>query len=195
MGRLVYDLGNLYLIPGHSRFNGHALVDVLRAPTEAFAEQRALWDKLRLPDESVGETYTRLIRTVFSGESESIDAETIQQIRRSFGGNGLLIADADSFRQAIQQVDEILAPLNQADMQRADRAVIEAEFRLAGDFIKHSARRGLFLLGEDGIRAGELHQELEGLIARYRENWLARNRPGGLDDSAARFNIALDSYQ
>ncbi|MBZ0303360.1 MAG: family 20 glycosylhydrolase [Anaerolineae bacterium] len=194
MGKLVYDLGNMYQIPGHGRFNGHALVDVLRAPAAAFAEQRALWAKLQNPDETPWQTYARLMKLAFSGESGDIDPEVFKAAQRSVGTNGLLLADAESYRQALAQVGEILAPLQQTSMRRPDANLLKAEFELAGDFIRHSARRGLFMLGEGDASAAELKVELEGLIARYRENWLARNRPGGLDDSAAHFDNALNGY-
>jgi hypothetical protein len=109
--------------------------------------------------------------------------------------HGTVVAEADSFRQALAQVDTIMAPLDEADMQRPDAELIKSEFTLAADFIRHSAKRGLFLLDEGDSSAADLRSELDGLIARYRKNWLARNRPGGLDDSAARFNTALESYQ
>jgi hypothetical protein len=37
----------------------------------------------------------------------------------------------------------------------------------------------------------ELAQQLANLIARHRDIWLQRNRPGGLDDSAARLEMTL----
>lgn len=139
MGKLVYDLGNVYRIAGHSRHNGHVLVDVLRRTT------------------------------------------------------AYPVPDADSLRQAIVRVDEIVAPLAQADMQCPDADFIRQEYALAADFIKHSARLGLFLQEEDGPEG--LREELQQLIAHYRENWLNRNRPGGLEDSVGRFNPALEAYQ
>lgn len=196
MGRLVYDLGNLYQIPGHSRFNGHALVDLLRAPADAIRQQKVLWEKVRQPDETPSQTLARLRSIIYSSSPiTGPDADLLREVQLSLGSHGLLIADAASLRRVIAEVDQLLAPLNDSDLRRPDASVIKAEFRLAGDFIKHSARRGLFMWGEGDASAAELKQELEGLIARYRENWLARNRPGGLDDSVARFNNALNSYQ
>jgi hexosaminidase len=194
MGRLVYDLGNLYKLNGHGRFNGHALVDILRAPVTAVWEQRELWDKIHRPGESLEDAYARLRKLIFSGESDEFDAETITRIRQSFGTHGLLIADADSLREAIAAADRILAPLNNADMRRPDAHLIKSEIQLAADLMKHSAKRGLFLLEEGDADGPALKAELLALIERYREVWLARSRPGGLDDSVARFNNALESY-
>jgi len=139
MGKLVYDLGNVYLIPGHSRGNGHKLVDVMRM--------------------------------------DATDS----------------LPDVDSLRQAITRVQEIIAPLEDTNIQRPDADLIQYEYILAADLIKHAARLGLFLQGEGN--AAELRGELEMLIARHRETWLARNRPGGLEDSVARFTPALKTYQ
>jgi hypothetical protein len=60
-------------------------------------------------------------------------------------------------------------------------------------------------LGEERIRAGgagtaqlpdsvrrQLAEELSALIANYKDLWLARNRQGGLSDSAARLENILD---
>jgi hypothetical protein len=190
MGRLAYDLGNLYQIPGHARFNGHALVDLLRAPAAAIREQRALWDTLRQRGIDPVQALKQMRDQLREGHFETAADETLAALHLSVGMYGVLTADAASFRQALARIDAVMAPLEQAAMRRPDADLILAEFRLAADLMRFSARRGLFLLGEGGS-AAELHAELRALIDRYRQNWLARNRPGGLDDSVARFNPAL----
>jgi hypothetical protein len=40
----------------------------------------------------------------------------------------------------------------------------------------------------------ELDRDLENYIPQYKQLWLARNRPGGLADSAARFETAREAY-
>ena len=47
--------------------------------------------------------------------------------------------------------------------------------------------------GSDRLRP--LADEMEQLLADYRRTWLARNRPGGLDESAARFDRLLQLYR
>ena len=44
-------------------------------------------------------------------------------------------------------------------------------------------------------RLRPLADEMEQLLADYRRTWLARNRPGGLDESAARFDRLLQLYR
>jgi hypothetical protein len=199
MGKLVYDLGNMYLIPGHSRPNGHALIDWLRTAASAaeVSEQQDSINSLRREGESMGEMMMRVRRawyTNFEGLSPE-EIETIQTGMANMLINGFLMADADSLRQAIARADETIAPLEQADMQRPDADAIKREFRLAAELMQHSARRALHLLGEDHISAMQLRVELERLLGLYQENWLARNRPGGLQDSLAKFAPAMESYQ
>jgi hypothetical protein len=199
MGQLVYDLGNVYLIPGHSRPNGHALVDWLRTSAtaaEVQAQQESI-HSLRRAGESIDEIFAR-VRDIWSLDAEGPSSEEAETARAGLANilvNGFLLADADSLRQAIARVDEILAPLEQAEMQRLDADVIKREYQVAGAFIQHSARRALHLLGEGDSSAGELRTELEQLLIDYQDNWLARNRPGGLQDSLAKFAPALESYQ
>jgi hypothetical protein len=47
--------------------------------------------------------------------------------------------------------------------------------------------------GSDRLRP--LAEEMEQVLADYRRTWLARNRPGGLDESAARFARLLQLYR
>ena len=186
MGSLVYDLGNLYLIAGHSRHNGHLLVDLLRAPRAAIEEQQRLLTAYRHDGENPRDTLLRLQR-------QAVDDDKVQALLDNVALNGLLVADASSYHRVLAEIDMLVAPLDSADMQRSDADLVQAEYALAADFLRYSARRSLFLLGERGADEGHLHQELEALIIRYRANWLARNRPGGLDDSVARFNNALET--
>ncbi|MBZ0291331.1 MAG: family 20 glycosylhydrolase [Anaerolineae bacterium] len=152
MGKLAYDLGNVYRVPGHSRRNGHFLIDLLKAPEE--------------------------------------DLERWQERYHEYGGE-----DAESFRVAVEKVNEIMDVLPDANIQRDDADLILSEFELAADLIRHSCYRGMMLFDEAEKSPAEMKQELEQLIERYKENWLARNRPGGLKDSLKRFEPALDAYR
>ena len=196
MGQLVYDLGNLYQIPGHSRPNGHALVDWLRSSGDASTNQHTLINQVRREGETLADLSGRMRQAWYSGFKGLPDeeADALKSAMMDTMMHGFLLADAESLRQAITRAGEIVAPLDNSDMQRPDAGLIKREYRLAADFIRHSARYALFQLGESEAESAELKRELEALIARYRENWLARNRPGGLDDSVARFDKALAAY-
>ena len=41
----------------------------------------------------------------------------------------------------------------------------------------------------------ELDEDMQAIIAEYRQLWLARNRPGGLEDSVGRLERARADYQ
>ena len=96
-----------------------------------------------------------------------------------------------------------MRPLEQNEMKGEDAELILQEYRLAARMLKHAARRGLWSLnasgsGASGRRSGaveSLRQDMEEIIQEYRSVWLARNRPGGLEDSAQRLNRALEDYR
>ena len=100
----------------------------------------------------------------------------------------------ESIAACRKQLEDAIARMGCADMKRNDAALILAEFRM-------NTRMALFALrlGEERVRAGgvgtsqlpeniraALAQELDQIIAEYTTLWLARNRPGGLDDSVER---------
>lgn len=49
------------------------------------------------------------------------------------------------------------------------------------------SQRGLYAHNLDAAQAQALADDMRAIIAEHREVWLARNRPGGLPDSVARF--------
>jgi hypothetical protein len=56
-------------------------------------------------------------------------------------------------------------------------------------------RLALWQVGDSGVRKPDLLAERDTIREEYRAVWLARSRPGGLDDSAARLDRipALDT--
>ncbi len=92
---------------------------------------------------------------------------------------------AENLNRTVQYVDEVMSTLENAQMQRPDADLIEREFVTAAQMLKHGAKRGLLQL-DGSVSKQALTAELDEILAAYRQNWLARNRPGGLDDSAAR---------
>ncbi len=64
--------------------------------------------------------------------------------------------------------------------------------------LRHACRRGLWAL--DGAPAPSaasraLSDDAGRLVAELRELWLARSRPGGLNDSVARLEQVRQSYE
>lgn len=101
---------------------------------------------------------------------------------------------AQAFRETLDRVNQAVQPLESANISRKDAGLIKDEFRTAADLIRHACYRGLLLFGEPVKSAAELGTELPPLIERYKANWMARNRSGGLADSVARFDNALKQY-
>jgi len=100
---------------------------------------------------------------------------------------------AEDFEATLERIDTILAPLPDVQMRRPDADTIKREFASAGRLLRHACRRALQLLGQETDTAAML-VDLEEAIAEHKALWLARNRPGGLEDSLARFEPLRKAY-
>jgi hypothetical protein len=93
----------------------------------------------------------------------------------------------------LRELDRLGGMLPAAQMRCSDADLIRREARWVADTLHLAARLGLARLEGDldpATRAA-LAYDLRPLIARHRALWLARNRPGGLDDSVARLERLL----
>ena len=94
------------------------------------------------------------------------------------------------------------AALDGARSERPDAELIVREIRNAAAILDLFATDAMARLAAGGsigdvdrtVR-GELAERLVAVIDTHRELWLARNRPGGLDDSCARLERLLDAYE
>ncbi|MEM7349961.1 MAG: family 20 glycosylhydrolase [Acidobacteriota bacterium] len=111
--------------------------------------------------------------------------------RQERRGEGLSVATLERSRESI---DEAIAPLAASRMQGDDAATIRDEMEWVADTLRYACDLGTAWVEEGEDRPLDalpepqrrpLARRMSGLIARHREIWLARNRPGGLDDSAA----------
>ena len=98
----------------------------------------------------------------------------------------------EKLRQTIAYIDDVMAALRQTQMARADGELVQREFDIAARMLKHGANHALFLMGQGD--AAQLKADLNDIETQYRQNWLARNRPGGLEDSVSRFDTARELY-
>lgn len=96
-------------------------------------------------------------------------------------------------RAAMAEVERAVDALPDARMRREDADLILRELRWAADGLLAGCRLGLARLEAGGGPGSlpaparrRLARELDELVERLREIWLARNRPGGLPASAAR---------
>jgi hypothetical protein len=91
----------------------------------------------------------------------------------------------EEFEDVESRIDAALAPLDRAEMDRPDAQLIKDELRNAADMLRYGCERGRRRLREG--RLPDRHDAaMNAIAAEHRRLWLARNRPGGLEDSVAR---------
>jgi hexosaminidase len=148
MGRLAYDLGNVYKAGGLVPPNSSILFQAMQTPLPMIQAQAAQYG---------------LTRAAFDCAAEAIDAA--------------------------------MAPLSSVRMAVPDAGLIKREFMNTARLLRHACRRGLMGVGAlEASEAPALAADLGEIIGEYRPLWLARNRPGGLADSVARFEKARADY-
>lgn len=161
MGKIAYDLGNAYQIPGVLQHNSSLLFNTYHR---------------RLADARQPERQTWL----------TPDARAV-------------LADDDVLREKLEAtlayVDRVTADLPRAAMTAPDADLITCEFALAAQMLRHGAKRWLWQLPGSTLTRDDLAAELSAIEADYRAVWLARNRPGGLQHSAARLHKAHELFQ
>ncbi len=108
----------------------------------------------------------------------------------------------ESLEGTRRYIDEVMRPLSQSRMGRADERQIADEMSNAAALLQHACSLAIARLrAEDGRIANigpavreELASDLRKIIGEHRRLWLLRNREGGLDDSAARMERLLRLY-
>ncbi|MBM7842309.1 beta-N-acetylhexosaminidase [Herpetosiphon giganteus] len=118
---------------------------------------------------------------------------------RILQANPEAIANLKLDREDLHNADEILGQLRNdlqnTKPQRADGELCLVELAWAIDLLRHAVQRGLWVLDQQpSEQASSLQTEIDGLIERFQEVWLSRNRPGGLQDSLKHFAILRSSY-
>ncbi len=107
---------------------------------------------------------------------------------------------AAHLERTLEQVAGAAALLADARPERADAALLVKEFRWVAEILGVACRLGSarLAIGDDRPLAElpqalrhELAAQLEGSIRGHRDIWLARNRPGGLEDSASRLRAVV----
>jgi hypothetical protein len=79
-------------------------------------------------------------------------------------------------------------------MNRSDVDLILAELRNGVQMLRYACARGTFLKDASTSSSGRLRTWMQEILSEHRRLWLARNRPGGLADSAARLERIINSY-
>lgn len=104
-----------------------------------------------------------------------------------------------SFEAVIADVDRVMQRLPEAEMQCPDADLIRSEFECTAKLIRFACRLGIARLDAGNVGTAQLPAsararlaaELEPLIPEFRQLWLARNRSGGLKESAGHFERLL----
>ena len=105
---------------------------------------------------------------------------------------------AEGFCDVLEAIDRIMMLIQDNRMERPDRDLILKEYELAARLLRHACWRGLLALGSAAeqayIECQRLEQDMQEIMEDFRAVWLARNRPGGLEDSLARFVRSRQDY-
>ncbi|HVO71068.1 MAG TPA: glycoside hydrolase family 20 zincin-like fold domain-containing protein [Aggregatilineaceae bacterium] len=159
MGRLAYDLGNVYQVPGVLIHNTSLILNAYEATLE---EMR-------------------------SGRSGFLSQEA----------RAILADDAaleERLHATLDAIDGIMKPLGRARLAVPDADLIRREFALAAEMLRHGVKRVLLQLPGSPLRKNDLAAEMDAIETEFGALWLARNRPGGLEDSMARLDKARRLY-
>jgi hypothetical protein len=113
-------------------------------------------------------------------------------------GNGQAILQdhpqfAANLHQTMDYIDQVMAKLSDTRMTVTDADIVKHEFSTAARMLKHGAKRALLQLN-DRVDKRVLLDDFDAMATEYQQNWLARNRPGGLIDSVARLRRARELY-
>ncbi len=100
----------------------------------------------------------------------------------------------EALTRTLHAIEAAAAPLAAERSQRSDAGLVRREFELAARMLRHAVGRLRLAYGLGGASRAELGRDLRALLDEYRTLWLARNRPGGLKDSAARLEKLLAEY-
>lgn len=100
----------------------------------------------------------------------------------------------ETLRGVMVEIDRLLTQIDRARMTRPDAALVRDEWRQAALLLRHGAKWLLFIQDEKDHDARTLLAELDTLMMQQRVLWLARSRPGGLEDSMRRFESIRKTY-
>ena len=103
-------------------------------------------------------------------------------------------AGNSEYDDAERRLAEIVSRLPAAKMGRPDAGLIADEIRNGAAMLTHACRHGRWRLGTERMTAAELARSLRVILNEHRRLWLARNRPGGLNDSCRRLEARLADY-
>ena len=136
-------------------------------------------------------------------KNASVPALLLLFPERPLGEGRLAGLTVEGLEAASALAAQVTDPLAAARPDRDDGALVNDEFALAADLLRHGCALGIARLTAPGGAVGsiaparkrELEDDLRRVLDDYRRIWRARNREGGLADSAARLERLLALYR
>ncbi|MCL5995868.1 MAG: family 20 glycosylhydrolase [Chloroflexi bacterium] len=95
-------------------------------------------------------------------------------------------------KRALKEIDRLARGVAKLDMQREDADLVRREFLFALGLMRYGTQRIALSMAKDKDKralTAELRPILRRLVAEHRKVWLARNRPGGLEDSVSKLRL------
>jgi hexosaminidase len=174
MGKVAYDLGEVYRMPGIYIPNSSLLFWTLRWPI----------DQVR----SYPEKLTRILAKADPGFGIVVDGGTADpaDVNRA----NLL----ERFERSQQTIQAALAQIPNHQMQRTDAQLIVREFTNSARIMQHACKRAAFAIEEEGS-IHDLATDVLEFQEEYRRIWIERNRPGGLTDSLNKMAHLSQEYK
>ncbi|MCL6509460.1 MAG: family 20 glycosylhydrolase [Anaerolineae bacterium] len=138
----------------------------------------------------LGNVYTRIPLRTHNGTAYAYGVIFAEEaLKRRLAENAV---ERTWLKQVNKDLDRLEAAVPTLKMQRSDAVLIRREFA----HVIHLMRYGVARLGRLGVAGKRVAADLKAvererrrLVAEHDRVWLARNRPGGMEDSAA--NIRL----
>jgi len=109
----------------------------------------------------------------------------------------------ERLHETLDYIDKVMARLPEAKMASPDAGLIVKEYQMSAALARLACHIGIARLQADGLGISQLPvdvryalaAELEPLVPEFRQLWLARNRSGGLKQSAGRMDTLLVTLQ
>ncbi len=99
------------------------------------------------------------------------------------------------FHHILDVIDQITLNRPTNNSLRSDHQLLQREFDLTIDLLRHACMRGLFGFGSSEYSPIALSEDIDRIIKQYRQIWLSRNRIGGLMASLSYFDKMKLDYQ
>jgi hexosaminidase len=170
------------------------------ADAAALADRYAFEDSARIMGQVAYDLGNAHLKTgVEFGNNTTYSMILQRYAERPLSGGGVERLKADDLDRTVVYIDETLERMDAANLQCSDGDRIKSEFRMNAALAKFACRLGAARIRAGGLATSALAkdvraplaEELRELIPEYRQLWLARNRSGGLKDSAGRFERLL----